>query len=258
GAITDGGYYLFQIPGTHHLLRPAIKLKDGYRESLEIKRNEFYYAGNHDKGLLIFLGDEPHLNVETYTQAFFEAVRVLQIKQVVAVGGVYGPMPYDKARDISCIYSLSHMKTRLEEYNVRFSNYEGGATIGSYLVDTAEREKVPFTTFYAFVPAYDFAQSASVPQGVQIEQDYKAWYDLMRRINHLLDLSLNLSNLEDQAINLIVTMDEQLVALEEKMPQLNVREYLDNLSQDFTERPFDPLDDVWEEGFRDLFKDMDE
>ncbi|KAA3663583.1 MAG: PAC2 family protein [Chloroflexi bacterium] len=258
GAIVEGGYYLFQLPGTHHLLRPVIKLEDGYRQSFEVKRNEFYYAGNDDKGLIIFLGDEPHLNVEKYADGFFQAILDLQITQVVGLGGVYGPMPYDKARDISCIYSLPEMKASLENYNIRFSNYEGGATIGSYLIDRAEREKVNFLALYAFVPAYDFAQSASVPQGIQIEQDYKAWHDLMRRINHWLGLSLNMADLEERAIKLIVTMDEQVAELEKKMPQLNVREYLESLTRDFTERPFDPLADVWEEEFRDLFKDLDE
>ncbi len=258
GSILEGGYYLFQLPGTHHLLRPVIRLEEGYRQSFEVKRNEFYYAGNDNKGLIIFLGDEPHLNIEKYADSFFQAIRDLQITHVVGLGGVYGPMPYDKARDISGIYSLPEMKAPLESYNIRFSNYEGGATIGSYLIDRAEREKVNFLELYAFVPAYDFAQSNSVPQGIQIEQDYKAWHDLMRRINHWLGLSLNLSDLEEQANNLITTMDEQVTELEKKMPQLHVREYLDNLSQDFAERPFDPLADVWEEEFRDLFKDMDE
>lgn len=257
GEIVNEGYYLFQLPGTHHLLRPTIKLEEGYRQSFESKQNEIYYAGNEDKGLVIFLGDEPHLNVEKYADSFFQVVHDLQITQVVGLGGVYGPMPYDKSRDISCIYSLPGMKASLEKYNVRFSSYEGGATIGSYLIDRAEREKVKFLTLYGFVPAYDFAQSASVPQGIQIEQDYKAWYDLMRRINHILGLSLNLSDLEERAINLITTMDDQIIELEKKMPQLNVRDYLESLAQDFTERPFDPLADIWEEEFRDLFKDSE-
>ena len=258
GAFEDSGYYLFQLPGTHHLLRPVIKIEDGYRQSLEVRRNEFYYAGNDDKGLIIFLGDEPHLNVEKYADGFFQAVRELKVTEVIGLGGVYGPVPYDKERDISCIYSLPNMRSSLEEYNVRFSSYEGGATIGSYMIDRAERELVTFLVLYAFVPAYDFAQSTAVPQGIQIEQDYKAWYDLMRRINHRLGLSLNLSDLEGKANNLIDTMDEQVAELENKMPQLNVREYLANLAQEYTERSFNPLADIWKDELRELFDDSDD
>ena len=97
--------------------------------------------GDEEKGLLIFLGDEPHLRVDHYATAFFEAARELDVKRITAVGGVYGSMPYDKDREVSCIYSLQRMKAELTNYAVKFSNYEGGATIGSYLVDHGGKRK---------------------------------------------------------------------------------------------------------------------
>ena len=33
GRIKPDGFYLFQIPGAHHLLRPVVKLNEGYREA---------------------------------------------------------------------------------------------------------------------------------------------------------------------------------------------------------------------------------
>ena len=32
GQIKPDGFYLFQLPGTHHLLRPEVKLDEGYRK----------------------------------------------------------------------------------------------------------------------------------------------------------------------------------------------------------------------------------
>lgn len=257
GAFRPNGYYLFQIPGTHHLLRPTIKLEDGYRRGLEIQRNEIFYAGNADKGLLIFLGDEPHLNVDQYAAAFFSVTRQFNVQRVAAVGGVYGPVPYDQDREISCIYSLPALKAELEKYALRFSNYEGGATIGAYLVDRAEHERVEFITFYGFVPAYDFAGGTS-SQEVRIDQDYKAWYEILRRFNHMFRLNLNLSDLEQRALELLEAMDAQMEQLEEAYPQLETRAYLEQVAEEFTERPFSPLDDVWAEELEDLFRDMDE
>jgi predicted ATP-grasp superfamily ATP-dependent carboligase len=258
GEINASGFYLFQIPGAHHFLRPQIKLKEGYREGLESKSNEFFYAGDKKKGLVIFLGDEPHLRVEEYGAAFFTAVKELGIKKVAGVGGVYGAMPYDKDRDVSCVYSLHDMKSELDQYAVRFSNYEGGATIGSYLVDRAEREKVPFLVMYAFVPAYDFSQPALFPQGVRIENDYKAWYDILVRLNYLLELEIDLAELQERGDELVVTMDAKLQELAEEMPQLKVREYMEQLNTEFNENPYVPLGDVWERGLADLFGDSDE
>ena len=83
GELNVGGCYLFQVPGTHHFLRPEVKLNDGYRESLTKHANELYYAELQGKGLIIFAGDEPHLDADRYAEAFFAAVKRLGVKRVV-------------------------------------------------------------------------------------------------------------------------------------------------------------------------------
>jgi proteasome assembly chaperone (PAC2) family protein len=255
GEIDSEGFYLFQIPGTHHFLRPEIKLNEGYREGLDVQRNEIFYAGDDEKGLVVFLGDEPHLSAERYAEAFLSAVQELGVKRVGAVGGVYGSMPYDKDREVSCVYSLRSMKDELDRYAVRFSNYEGGTTIGTYIVDKAEHLGIEFLVFYAFVPAYDFSELSSLVQGMRVENDFKAWYDLLRRFNHMFGLRLDLSDLERKSNELLLSMDAKIEEVDAKLPQLNVKEYMDELADDFTERPFMPLSDLWDRELRDLFDD---
>ena len=255
GEIKPGGFYLFQIPGTHHFLRPEVKLEEGYRQELSSRRNEFFYAGRDKKGLLIFLGEEPNLYEERYAEAFFDAAEELGVRRVAAVGGVYGAMPYDKDREVSCVYSLRGMKADLAKYAVKFSNYEGGTTIGTYLVDRAEQRGVEFLDFYAFVPAYDFSELSTRLQGLRIENDFKAWYELMKRFNHMFGLEFDLSDLERRSDELMSSMDAKIAELERKMPELKIREYMASLASDFTEMPFMPLDEVWERELGDLFKD---
>jgi proteasome assembly chaperone (PAC2) family protein len=117
------------------------------------------------------LGEEPHLNEGRYAEAFLDAVEALGVKRVAALGGVYGAMPYEKDREVSCVYSLRGMREELSDYAVRFSDYEGGATIGSLVLDRAERRQVEMIDLYAFVPAYDFGQSEDQFQGIRIEND---------------------------------------------------------------------------------------
>ncbi|MFN2156849.1 MAG: PAC2 family protein, partial [Anaerolineae bacterium] len=62
GTLRADGFYLFQIPGTHHVLRPRIKFREGYRQWLRSRKNELYYAGDKNRGVLIFQGEEPHRN----------------------------------------------------------------------------------------------------------------------------------------------------------------------------------------------------
>ena len=257
GEIKPHSFYLFQIPGTHHLLRPEIKLEDGYRQELRVKKNEFYYTVNARKGLVLFLGEEPHQNEERYADAFFDAVDLLGVKRVVAVGGVYGAMPYDMDREISCIYSLPWMKEELDDYACKFSNYEGGATIGTYMADQAEQRGIEFVVFYGFVPSYDFSELSVLLTGMRIENDYRAWYELMRRLNHMFGIEIDLADLEQKTEELIASMDAQIDELEQKAPRLKIKEYLQELAVGFTERPFMPLGDVWKRELRDLF-DEDE
>lgn len=258
GSIRPDGFYIFQIPGTHHLVRPRIRLEDGYRQEIEEPRNEFYYTKIGDQGVIIFLGDEPHMNVQRYARAFFDATKILNVSNVAGVAGVYVPTPYDKDRQISCIYSLPQMRTGLDDYALSFSNYEGGSSIGSYLVSAAEAEDLPFIVLYGLVPAYDFAQSALQPQGIQIENDFKAWYDIMRRLNHMFDLHLDLTELGLRTEEMIQTIDEKIGEMSEENSELDIEGYLKRLNEEFTETPFLPLDDVWEQGLRGLFDDLDE
>ncbi len=252
GEIKADPFYLFQFPGTHHLLRPEIKLEEGHRKELVSPHNDIYYAGNDEKGLVIFLGDEPHLNIVRYAKAFFNIARDLSVKRVAAVGGVYGAVPYDKDRQVSCVYSLPRMKGELAEYAVRFSNYEGGVTIGSYLADRAELLGIEYLVYNAFVPMYDFSQLSPELKGLMVEEDYKAWYDLLTRFNHMFNLGLDLSDLEQSSREMMSSIASQIAEMQEQAPQAEIQEYMDKVNESFDETSFLPLDDVWEKGLDDI------
>lgn len=251
GEIDAQGCYLFQIPGAHHLLRPVVKLREGYRESLEQRKNELFYAGEDGGRLLIFLGDEPHQNEERYAQAFFDAAAELGVRRIAALGGVHAPVPYDKDRDISCVYSLPRLKDELADYAVKFSDYEGGATISTYLADVAETRGVEFFSFYAFVPAYDFSKSSVIAQQVAVDVDFKAWYDVMRRLDHMFELGLDFSALAKRSEELIVEWRAKMDHLADAMPQLEVASYMQQVNEGFVENRFLPFKDLWEQALGD-------
>ncbi len=257
GEIRSDGFYMFQIPGMHFLLRPTVRFEDGVQTDLEIRRNEIFYTEDAgDKGLIIFLGDEPHMDVERYSHAFFDVVKHLGVQKVVTLGGVYGPVPFDKDREIGCIFSLSQMRTELESYALRFSNYEGGSAIGSYLLNRAIEEKIAYLSLYGFVPNYDFSQiTKNMNHEIRVEHDFKAWYDIMRRLNPLLGLNIYLAQLEKQSYELMDEMEKQIAELEDASPNLNIGAFFEQMNGQFQERPFQPLDDVWQQGLQDLFDD---
>ena len=107
----------------------------------------------------------------------------------------------------------------------------------------------------AFVPSYDFAKPALLAHSVAVADDFKAWYDLMARINYTFDLGLDLLDLQEQSKTLIMAWDEKMQELARALPQLEIPQYLAKIRAEFVERSFVPLSDIWEQELKDLFGD---
>jgi proteasome assembly chaperone (PAC2) family protein len=258
GTLRSDGFYLFQFPGTHDLVRPVVRFEDGLPEELDTPDNEIFYAGDAQRGYVFFIGDEPHLDAERYVAAFLDLAKQLDVKRILTFGGVYGELPYNKERTVSSIYSLPHMRPELENLAVNLSDYHGGASIGSYVCRRARDQGIEHVSFYAFVPTYDFSSMSEIGNAIRIENDYMAWLGVMRRVIHMLTMDFDLTDLERKSRRLLKIVDAKVDELDGLAPQMGIREYLDSLSEEFTEITFQPLDDVWEEEFRRLFEDESE
>ena len=253
GKIRPDGFYLFQIPGTHDLVRPVVEFEKGYPKSLESRDNLLYYAGDERRGIVFFMGDEPHLDADRYVAAILNTADLLNVKRIISFGGVYGELPYDKERMVSAIYSLPFMQEEVESLGVNVSDYHGGASIGSYLCRRAGERNKEFVGFYAFVPTYDFSKVSEISNTIRLENDFMAWLGVMRRVNYMLKLNLDLSDLEKRGAKLVKLVDDKVEELDSLAPQLGIRDYMSRLSESFEEMPFYPLDEVWENELRRLF-----
>jgi proteasome assembly chaperone (PAC2) family protein len=258
GRIKPDGFYLFQVPGTHDLMRPIVKFSEGYPVALETQHNDFYYTGDSQHGVVIFMGDEPHLDVERYVNTLLDAARALNVKRIVSFGGVYGELPYDKERMISATYSLPSMKDDLQSLAVIYSDYQGGASIDSVVTRRAGEQGMPCLGLYAFVPAYDFSMVSQTNNSIRIENDYGAWLALLRRVNFYLHLNFDLVDLESKSRHLVEVVNAKLTALDEAAPQLGVLEYVNKLSRDYHEVLFNPLDPLWDEELKKLLDKLDD
>jgi proteasome assembly chaperone (PAC2) family protein len=257
GRIKPDGFYLFQTPVSQFLFRPVMKFVEGHAESISGSTNDVYWWSKGDKGLAIFIGDEPHLNAERYAESFFALANALNVKRIAATGGIYALVPHDKDRIFTCNFSLPQMKKMLAEYNVEFSNYEGGVSIGSYLNALAEKRGVEYFAMYGFVPIYDFSRLQQNIQNITIEDDHKGWHDAMTRLNYMFKLGIDLTDLEEKSVVLIRSVNEQIEELSKQMPNLPVKEYIAKMTAEFVEKPFVKLDDVWHDALSDIFKDED-
>ena len=87
---------------------------------------------------------------------------------------------------------------------------------------------------------------------IHIEKDYMAWLGVMRRVVHMLNLEIDLSDLEERTEGMIDKVDGKLEELDKNHPDIGVGEYVRRLSEDFDETSFTPLEDVWQEELRRL------
>jgi proteasome assembly chaperone (PAC2) family protein len=257
GAIRPDGFYLFQVPGTHDLVRPVVKFHDGFPELLQTPTNELYFSGNSQRGVVYLIGDEPHLDVERYTAVVLRAARQFGVRRIIGLGGVYGEVPYDKERLVSGIYSMPHLREDMVRLAVSLSDYEGGASIGSYLCKRASEQGMDYMGMYAIVPAYDFTGDEESGNSLRLENDFGAWLTVTRRLNYILKLDVSLTDLEERSKELVQVVDSKIEEVDQAAPQLGIREALNRITEEFSEVTFNPLDDVWEDELKRLMDKFD-
>lgn len=250
--------YPFQIAGTHDAFRPAAGFYEGLPSVPMHWDNEFYDAGN---GLIVFLGEEPWFELDLYGDALFAALRRLGIKQTAAVEGYNGPAPPDLERRVGCVFSQPEMQDTLERHGIQFSNYGSGTrqgpTIGMALVTMAHYRHPDLSVFRlgAMAPMYPFSTSGN--RQVGIVTDYRAFFDLMRRLKAMFRLSIDLSDLESRGNAESARLQETLERISNS--NSNAREIIDRVRADYRYIPFEEpvelppqldqaLDDILREG----------
>ena len=234
--------YPFQVAGTHDTFRPRAAFQDGLPSRPMAWENGFYDGGN---GLIIFRGEEPWFRMDLYGQAFFEALSELGIQQTVTVEGYNGPAPPELERRISCVYSKAGMKENLDRFGLQYSSYGSrgrqGPTIGMALVSLAhfEHPEVEMFRLGGMAPMYPFTTVNNQQAG--ITTDHRAFYDIMRRLKSMFDLSIDLSELQTMGEMESNRLRETLEGIGDSNAQ--AKSLIERVRSDFSYTPFvEPVD----------------
>ncbi len=225
--------YLFQVAGTHDAFRPVAAFRDGLPADPMHRENYFYDAGN---GLLIFLGEEPWFRLDLYAQDLKE----LGIKQAAAVEGVNGPAPPDLERRVTCAYSKAEMKEDLQKLGVHFTSYgsEGrrGPTIGMAMVSQAHFEYPDIRMFSLGAMAPYYPRMAANSEPVGISRDHRSFYDVMRRLNAMFRLDIDLEELKQ----LGDAESQELQGILDKLGEASkeAKQIIDKVRADYSFTPF--------------------
>jgi proteasome assembly chaperone (PAC2) family protein len=153
--IDPEGFYLYNFPGSMEitaLFRPYTKIKDGLIRTYEVPTNTFY--ASEEQNLILFLGKEPNLNWQQFAECIFSLASEFAAGEIYFIGSVAGLVPHTREPRLFCSVSDEKMKETLRHYGVNFTNYEGPASIVTYLTSKAADKGFSMASLVATIPAY--------------------------------------------------------------------------------------------------------
>ncbi len=224
-------FHIFQVPGQLSL-RPHIRIEDGVLKEHRFPQNQFFYWVNShaDNDLILFLGTEPNLNWEEYAEAILGVAEEFAVVTIYLLGGVLDKTPHTREPGVSCACSSDQLREEMRKYSVQFSNYEGPGSFSTTLLHICQGRRgqmVSITARATYYPEFD----------IVIPHNPKTIRAVVRRLNHLLHLNLDISDLDRQA--------EEFEAKISFMASQNPRfqAYVEELEKDFTEVKYEePLE----------------
>jgi len=220
--IEPEGFYIYNFPGSMEisaLFRPNTQIKNGIVQEFELPKNNFYYCDKQD--LVFFSGREPNLNWEQYGDCVFGLCARFNIQQILFIGSVAGLTPHTREPRMTFSLSDEKLKTLVTGPGLRFSNYEGPASIITYLTHRAHREGVDMLSMAAEIPAYVQGYNPTCIESA------------VRHVSRLLDLQVNLDELRE----ICDEFEGKLTNIVNNQPELAKK--IGELEQDYDNQIFD-------------------
>jgi proteasome assembly chaperone (PAC2) family protein len=186
--IEPEGFYIESFPAsmeTAALFRPHTKIESGLIKEFEFAQNEFFYGS--EANLVLFLGKEPNLFWRVFAERIFEACTKFDVKTVYFIGSVAGLVPHTREPRIICSVSDEKLRETLRHYGMKFSKYEGPASIITYLTTQAAQKGVNMMSLVAMIPAYVQGHNAKCIEAV------------VRRLSGILEVRMEMGDLQAAA-----------------------------------------------------------
>ncbi|MBO0782382.1 MAG: PAC2 family protein [Ktedonobacteraceae bacterium] len=211
--------------------RPMVKNVDGSRVIIwPTNRFVAYVNPELPRDILLFVGVEPQLKWQAFSNAFLEVCKRFGVSEVVFLGAMLADIPHSIAVPISGSATDPDIVERLREMDLESSRYEGPTGIIGVLHDACRRAHIPSASFWAVTPHY----LAATP-------NIKVTAALLTYVNTYLSLDLDLHEIQADAVH----FEEQINRLVAKDPEASayVRKLEEQLEADEEEEDEDELDD---------------
>jgi proteasome assembly chaperone (PAC2) family protein len=182
-SIDPRGFYLYNVPGMMEvasMFRPHVKIEEGLIDSFAFPSNIFYYSPACN--LILFLGKEPNMQWEMFSDCIFTLCTVCDVQSIYFIGSVSSLVPHTREPRLLCSASNAQELKRFQHYGVKLANYEGPASIVTYLTHCCKESDLDMVSLVATIPAY---VQGSNPKCIEA---------VTRRLAGMLDLKLDLTD----------------------------------------------------------------
>jgi predicted ATP-grasp superfamily ATP-dependent carboligase len=191
--------------------RPNIRLGDQEEREITWPTVEFFEASapRAPRDLVLVQGTEPSMRWRSFSSHVVDLAEALGVQLVVSLGALLGDVPH--TRPVALSGHASDV-TLLERLGIQPSSYEGPTGIVGVLHATCAKAGIPSASVWASVPHY--VAAAANP---------KAALALLRRIEALIGVSVDVSELESSAtdyerqVGLAVRSDPDIQAFVERL-----------------------------------------
>ncbi|MGH2923754.1 MAG: PAC2 family protein, partial [Solirubrobacterales bacterium] len=166
--------------------RPTIRLTEGETREIEWPGNVLMAATPHgaERDLVLLAGTEPNLRWRTFGEGLAETAERLGVEMVVTLGALIADVAHTLPVPIT---GLASERSLVERLDLQRSNYEGPTGVVGVLHDACNRRGIPSASLWAAVPHY----VAAVPNP-------KAALALLRRLEGLVEVAVEASELEEE------------------------------------------------------------
>jgi proteasome assembly chaperone (PAC2) family protein len=166
--------------------RPTIRMTEGQTREIEWPGNVLLAAtpAGAERDLILLAGTEPNLRWRTFGDGIAEIAESLGIEMVVTLGALIADVAHTLPVPITGLASDEQL---VEQLDLSRSNYEGPTGVVGVLHDACRRRGIPSASLWAAVPHY----VAAVPNP-------KAALALLRRLEGLVGVAVEASDLEEE------------------------------------------------------------
>ncbi len=191
--------------------RPTIYY-EGARRRLKIPNTIFRYVQREKGNDFLFLHMlEPHAFGEDYVDSIMEILTTFKVKRYCLLGSMYDAVPHTRPLLVSGRATGPAAEQGLKKTGVQASHYQGPTTITNLITQKAQELGIETMTFIV-----------SLPQYVNMEEDYLGKVRLMEILNGLYDIPIDKKDFEKAARqrSLINQKVETTPELKKILPQL--------------------------------------